>query len=404
MNLSLGYFLVALLFVGTASYVFSQMILPWVISKATRWGILDLPDPRKPHRMPIPRFGGLGILPGLWLGCSIALFLHRLLPSDFLSRNSSLFFELIIGLFIGATGMFALGTIDDFKGLRVRHKLPVQMVLAALSLSFFPNTSVLFGIQMDPWILKSLFWVWLVIVPNSVNLMDGIDGLMGSLSIAFFSVISALSLFIGEPGWLLISVPLMAGALGFLKFNWNPAKIFMGDSGSLMLGFSIAYLSLALSLIPLENSQFNFHPGISILFVAVWFTDTATTVGRRFAQKIPSVHVFFRRSKLTYAQLMRIAILHVFAADMNHLHHKFLRWGFSVPQTTLLLTIIAVSVMSLSIPTRLSYEPNVVVSNIEPLALMTWMLSLTLLAFTFFISASLKRSSKTKSESISRAA
>lgn len=329
-------------------------LVPRVIQKAADWGILDLPDPRKVHESPTPRLGGLSIMPSLWLGSSVALLLASVFSVKILSADLPIFLNAVLGLLIGCTGVFLLGCLDDFKRLTAGQKLATEAAIVALTLNFLPLPASILGYTIDPFLMSGFIFVWLLIIPNSVNLLDGIDGLTASVSSLFFATCSVLCLFIGELGWLLILIPALSSTLSFLKFNWRPARIFLGDSGSLLLGFAVAYMSLIFAFGVKGPGGHSWNIFISLLLTSVWLLDTLLAVARRYWDKRPTLKIFFRRSRGTYLALQREAIANIVRPDRKHLHHKLVDIGFSSSQTVYIICSIAAGSMLSAIGFSLS--------------------------------------------------
>ncbi len=268
------------------------LLTPAVGGMARRLGILAQPDEsRRLHTMPIPLLGGLGlffaiIVPAL-------AFLH-------FGRETR-------GLLLGAAVATTVGAIDDFRGLRWWEKLGGQLSAAGIATGFgiyvdhftFP----FLGVQTLPtWVGIPLTMFWIVAIMNMVNFLDGMDGLAAGvcgIAAASFSVI-ALSL--GKPDAAIISAIVFGATLGFLRHNFYPARIFMGDSGSLLLGYLLAAVAVQ-GLLKTAATVALFLP---LLVLAVPILDTGFVVARRLKYRQP-----------------------IYAADRTHLHHRFVNIGFS---------------------------------------------------------------------------
>ncbi len=193
--------------------------------------------------------------------------------------------------------------------------------------------------DLPSWVIQVCIFSWLVIVPNSVNLLDGVDGLTSSISSVFFGAISLMALFMGELGWLIVLLPTLAATLSFLKFNWKPAKIFLGDSGSLLLGFCVAYLGILFALTP--HSGANWNPLISLSLTFVWVLDTLLAVMRRYWVRRPTFEILFRRSRALYFGLQRNALANIVRPDRKHIHHRLMDKGHSSPVIVMILAGLA---------------------------------------------------------------
>ncbi|MBR1730454.1 MAG: undecaprenyl/decaprenyl-phosphate alpha-N-acetylglucosaminyl 1-phosphate transferase, partial [Selenomonadaceae bacterium] len=229
------YVLAFILAVGVALF-----ITPVVIGLANKTGALDKPDPRKVHKKPIPRIGGLAIFSAFVIATLAAVF--------FSDIEIEIQFE-IVGLIISGTLMMAVGLIDDYKNLPAKVKLLGQIIAAAVLVIIF---DVRIDFITDPfgdyiyleWLAIPATLFWLVGITNTVNLIDGLDGLAAGVSAIAAITILLVAL---EDNILLVAVltaALAGAAVGFLFYNFNPACIFMGDSGALFLGFMLAGISV----------------------------------------------------------------------------------------------------------------------------------------------------------------
>jgi UDP-GlcNAc:undecaprenyl-phosphate GlcNAc-1-phosphate transferase len=196
-------------------------------------------------------------------------------------------------------------------------------------------------VELNPLFIQAAFFAWLVIIPNSVNLLDGVDGLTSSVCSVFLVAASAMSLMVGELGWLIVLLPALSSTLGFLRFNWRPAKIFLGDSGSLLLGFCVAYMSLLLATTPASGE--NWNPVISLSLSFVWVLDTVLAIIRRYWGRKPSIEILLRRSRGTYLNLQRNALANIVRPDRKHLHHRMMDRGLSSQSIALTLSGISLS-------------------------------------------------------------
>jgi UDP-GlcNAc:undecaprenyl-phosphate GlcNAc-1-phosphate transferase len=218
------------------AFVVAMIVMPPLIKLIHRFQLFDVPDLRKTHNAPIPTMGGIAI----YAGMTTALFLWYRFAGD--APTISFFFSLAM--------LFALGIMDDLRDIPAYYKLAIQLSVALLiAISGIRITSFngLFGIyQLAPLIQYSVTVFVIVGITNAFNLIDGIDGLAAGLG--FMSLIS-LGLFLTlsrQPFLGMIAFALAGALLGFLYYNFNPARIFMGDTGSLVLGFTIAVLCIHL--------------------------------------------------------------------------------------------------------------------------------------------------------------
>jgi UDP-N-acetylmuramyl pentapeptide phosphotransferase/UDP-N-acetylglucosamine-1-phosphate transferase len=220
----------------TTAFVVAMLIMPPLIKIINRFRLFDMPNLRKAHQTPVPTMGGIAV----YAGMIVALLLWYRFTGDVFT----------ISFFFSLAALFALGIMDDLKDIPAHYKLAIQLGVALLmALSGVRVTSFegLFGIYTLPLAVQYGFTLFAIVgITNAFNLIDGIDGLAGSLG--FMSLIS-VALFLtlsGQTGPAIIAFALSGALLGFLYYNFNPARIFMGDTGSLVLGFTIAVLSILL--------------------------------------------------------------------------------------------------------------------------------------------------------------
>jgi len=218
------------------AFVITLITIPPIIGLIKKYKLYDLPNDRKEHSAPIPTMGGIAIIAGMM----IALFLW------FPFSNS----VPLISFFFSIAVLFALGIMDDLKDLSAKYKFIVQACLAALiALSGIRITSFegLFGIHELPLTAQYTFtFLAIVGITNAFNLIDGIDGLAGGLGFMSLVILGIFLTMSGDVNTALIAFALAGGMLAFMYFNLNPARIFMGDTGSLILGFVVAVLCIRL--------------------------------------------------------------------------------------------------------------------------------------------------------------
>src|SRR4051795_13370987 len=258
-------------------------------------GAVDEPgERRRIHLRPIPRLGGIALLLGIFIPALAFLAL------DGVYR----------GILLGAAVATFVGVVDDFRGLPWWGKLGGQVSAAAIAVGFGVHverfTFPLLGIQQLPdWVGIPLSMLWIVAIMNMVNFLDGMDGLAAGICAIAGSTFAILALSLGKPQSAILSAIVAGACFGFLRHNFYPARIFMGDSGALLLGFTLATLSVQ-GLLKTAATVALFFP---LLVLAVPIVDTTFVVVRR----------------LKHGQ-------HVFEGDQAHLHHRFLRRGFSQPR------------------------------------------------------------------------
>lgn len=277
-------------------FVFSFLVTPLIIKFAPRVGAVDVPNERKVHSREVPRLGGLAIVISFYLG--VVFFLPS---STFLN-----------GVLWGSFVIVVTGVLDDIFALSAKWKLTGQMISATivvLSGLYIKFMHIPFIGQIDiGWWGIPLTFVWILTVTNAINLIDGLDGLAAGISVIVLSTIVYLSL----PGLNVVvqsAFVLIASILGFLIYNFHPAKVFMGDTGALFLGFMISVLSL----LEFKNVTL-FSLLVPALILGVPLSDTIFAVIRRLVNKKS-----------------------ISSADKSHLHHRILKLGFTHLQTVFIL-------------------------------------------------------------------
>jgi UDP-GlcNAc:undecaprenyl-phosphate GlcNAc-1-phosphate transferase len=211
------------------SIVVTLALIPFCIRLARRSDFLDFPSALKIHSRPTPLLGGLAIFVGFWVAILLGLVFFKL-P----------FNHELIGILIGATTVAGLGLVDDKKSLSPSYKLLGQIIAAILFLIISDSTRILTGSSWDVLILT----VWIVGLINAVNYLDAMDGLCAGISFISAGAFLVIAIFDHQTYSAILALALMGGLLGFLRYNWTPAKIFLGDAGSMFNGFVLACLGI----------------------------------------------------------------------------------------------------------------------------------------------------------------
>jgi len=289
---------------------FFGIALTWLIRNlAIRWKLYDQPEGRKIHNQPIPRLGGIAV--------AIAFFAPILALTLWSNDISAALFaerELLIALVGGSCLILAVGIHDDLKGARALTKLIGQITAAMVVFHAGVQIDVIgipFAgpIELGAWTFPvTIFWI--VLVTNAINLIDGLDGLAGGVAVLAGTTLFVMSLVEGNVIGALLLCSMVGATLGFLRFNWNPASIFLGDTGSLFLGFILALSSTHGS----QKSFTLFSIVAAFVALALPIFDLSMAVIRRYLVGKP-----------------------VFSADQYHVHHMLLRKGLSQRQAALVL-------------------------------------------------------------------
>lgn len=303
-----------------SSLCLALLLTPLVRILALRWRLVDLPDhKRKVHQKPIARIGGVAVFVA-FLGTAGVL---AALRPDMRSSLAE-----VQALAPAAVLVFLTGLLDDLIGLKPWQKLAGEVVAAAVAVSAGIQLRSL-DLGMHPWLGAFVTILWLVLCMNAVNLIDGLDGLACGIATLATLTILAGSLFNGDIR-LAMAAALFAGAiLGFLPYNFRPASIFLGDSGSLLIGLVLGCYSVAWSNAATSIAQM----AAPLLVLAAPLMDTTVAILRRFLRAQP-----------------------IFSADRSHIHHRLMARGFThlgaVVSLYLATTIAAVFSLGASIAQR----------------------------------------------------
>ena len=272
-----------------AALVVSMILIPLMVRLAPRLGMVDQPDARKVHAVPIPRVGGVGIVFG------------ALLPVFFLVQ-----LELsTLTYLVGALVLFVFGALDDSHELNHYVKFIGQFI-AVIGVVYFGDVYVtnfpfMGGEPLSEAIGKPFTVIAMVGMINAINHSDGLDGLAGGESLISLCAIAYLAYFSGGNEVVIISLAIIGGLLGFIRFNTHPAVIFMGDSGSQFLGFSLGYLAVLLT----QDVNPALSPALPLLLLGLPIADIIAVFIQRIYQK-----------------------MNWFRATRNHIHHRLLDLGF----------------------------------------------------------------------------
>ena len=306
----------SMLMLFLASFVVVTLLIPVIIKLSHKWNLLDTPNQRKSHKQATPILGGVSFYIAFWVSYAL----------------SFSFTAEIIGLFLGSTLLLIVGVYDDVKHVSPSIKLLSQIIagtivyMFGLSISFISHPVE--GFYYLDFLKYPITVFWIVGLINTVNLVDGLDGLasgISSISITCLLLVTSLT-----QSWFPFSLLLilLAICLAFLRYNFYPAKIFMGDTGAMFLGFMIA--SISIMGVVKEAAVLSLVVPILALGLPIW--DVVFTVFRRIKNKKK-----------------------VFLADNDHFHHRLLKLGLNHKQSvyacyilTLILSVFAVFVSILS--------------------------------------------------------
>ncbi|MBQ3640858.1 undecaprenyl/decaprenyl-phosphate alpha-N-acetylglucosaminyl 1-phosphate transferase [bacterium] len=297
--------------IGTViAFILGLFLVPMVISFSEKKGLMDTPNERKIHSHPIPRLGGVAI----WV-CTMLAFLSLIVLSYYPYRS------LLSGLLLGSSLMFLLGLVDDIYGLGAKFKFIIQISIATIVFLLGVKITQVFipfiGLVQIPLIISYIITIlWVVGISNAVNFIDGVDGLAGSVISASCVTLGLISVALVPSDIVsgLIAFILAGSMLGFLTYNFHPAKIFMGDSGALFAGFLLATLSV---LYAMKVPDIKMYIPLLILIVPI--------------------------ADITFSSVRRILkATSPFTPDAEHIHHKLLKLGLSQNKAVLLLVAVSI--------------------------------------------------------------
>jgi UDP-GlcNAc:undecaprenyl-phosphate GlcNAc-1-phosphate transferase len=286
-------------------------VTPLVKQLATAAGAIDRPNARKHHPHPTPLWGGLGLFFSLVLSVALVLWL---------SPDRNLFLEgnqirPLLGMLCGGAMIVLTGMIDDRFNMPAKVKLACQLAVAAVMIHFgiridYLSTPFHSVFYLENWQTILLTTFWIVGITNAVNLLDGLDGLVAGVALGSSLIFAMVALVHHEFLVALVMVALAGCALGFLKYNFNPATIFMGDTGSLFIGLNFA----GWSIVGPMKVTVSVALIIPVLIMAVPVFDTAFAIVRRSIARRP-----------------------IFSPDRGHLHHRLLGAGLSPKKTVMVI-------------------------------------------------------------------
>lgn len=304
---------------GVLSLLLTLIFIPFIRSTAIKFNLVDKPNYRKVHTNVVPLVGGI----------SIALVV---LIVTLVSAYRYTFVKEYFTIFSGAFLLLVVGVIDDKNDISAKYKLAVQLILAfiiALSGTRLTSLYGLFGIyEIGVWVQYVLTILLITGAVNAFNLMDGVDGLMGGISFVGFAIFLCSAVYFNDYFLVFLSTVFMGAIAGFLKFNFSRKKIFMGDSGSLFIGFIL--ITQALKFLQENAAPREQNPDVVVLLLIVLFAIPI----------FDSLRVYLGRIKKGNSP---------FRADKSHLHHLFLSVGLPHKKVAIAVAAILFLLLGLSL-------------------------------------------------------
>jgi UDP-GlcNAc:undecaprenyl-phosphate/decaprenyl-phosphate GlcNAc-1-phosphate transferase len=324
------------LLLGFSSAALALLLTPLIGRGSAVLGLVDAPGGRKVHTQSVPRTGGLAVVAAAALSLMVV---HAFVPPGDRPIGPALY-----PLIAGAALIFAVGLMDDIRGLGPLPKLAVELIAAAiiiLSGLLIERVSLLGTTWPLGWMAYPVTAAWLVGVTNAFNLIDGVDGLAPGISALAGAACGAILIVRGHQPEAMLLAAFVGAMLGFLVYNFAPASIFLGDSGSLVAGFLLA----ATAISGWQKGATALASAVPLLIFALPIADAATTLARRLVARPTD-------GRSIAATLRRIA-----EPDREHIHHRLLALGWSVPRTvimlygvTALLSLLALATARVDVP------------------------------------------------------
>ena len=333
------------------------IILPNILFVSHKKHLFDMPDARKVHTAPVPRLGGLAFLPVILVTVFLIMGIY-LFVTDFQNTPSLVrFFQMLMFLFAGMTLLYLVGEADDLVGVGYRYKFLIQTVAAALivlSGNWLGSFAGLFGIEDVPaWIGMPVTILAIIFITNAINLIDGIDGLASGLSIISLLTLTVLLLMNSSFSYTLFAVATLGIVLVFWFYNvfgnaMKGHKLFMGDTGSLTLGYILSFLTIHLSQdISGEHGKWQMIVAFSSLLVPMF---DVVRVSLHRIRKVRSP----------------------FLPDKNHIHHKLIRAGMK-ENKYVLITILGIDLFFIAFNALLADRINITLLLLCDIAIYTAM-------------------------------
>lgn len=300
----------------------SLTVMPMLSRLAIGAGRRDPPERRTAPGFAIPRLGGVGVALSVAVALGVAVVVNTHWPA-----TSPLAAQSLLPIFVGASLVFAVGLWDDVSPVPAVRKLCVQLLAAAIvaGAGILITRVTVWGAtyELGLWAWP-LTLVWIVFITNAFNLMDGLDGLAGGLVVIAASTCAIVLIVRGEQSAAMLLVALVGATCGFLAYNFHPARIFLGDAGSLLAGFLLAVTAI----IGRQKGATTLALAVPLLIFALPLAETILSICRRLL----AGHATGAPWRSPYGVIGR-----VFTADRDHIHHRLMAFGLSHRATVLLL-------------------------------------------------------------------
>lgn len=300
----------------SSSAALSLAVTPVVRRIAISCGAIDVPGGRRIHSAPTPRFGGLAVYLAIILALAMAGLTDSFVAATLLAHSAE-----AAGLFAAASVLMVVGLVDDRHSLRPASKLAGEILAGIIAVAAGCRIDTVVRIDLG-WLSPAATVFWIVAVINAVNMVDGVDGLAAGISLIISATLYSISLYLGNIESSLILAALSGALLGFLCYNFYPARIFLGDSGSLLLGFLLAVSAIQSSSKAATVSAIMWP----LLALGLPLAELALTMLRRTLRVVSVVRLDRQTQRYEFCFFGRAAL---FTADRDHIHHRLLAAGLT---------------------------------------------------------------------------
>ena len=305
------------LLLGFSSAALALFLTPLIGRGSTVLGLVDAPGGRKVHTQSVPRLGGVAVV----VAAALAL---AIVPAFLAEPREPETWAAIQPFIVGGVLIFLVGLVDDVRGLGAAPKLLVEVLAAAIMMAaglLIERVTVLGHTWMLGWLAYPVTAAWLVGVTNAFNLIDGVDGLAPGIAALAGAACGAILIVRGHTAEAMLLAAFVGAMLGFLVYNFEPASIFLGDSGSLVAGFLLAATAIA----GWQKGATALASAVPLLIFALPLADAASTLVRRLLARPDS------------GRSLSTIVRQVVEPDREHIHHRLLGLGWSVRRTVLIL-------------------------------------------------------------------
>lgn len=300
----------------SSSAALSLVATPVVRQIAISCGAVDVPGGRRIHSAPTPRFGGLALYLAIVLALAVAGLTDSFVAATLLAHSAE-----AAGLFAAATVLMVVGLVDDRHSLRPASKLAGEILAGIIAVAAGCRIDTVARIDLG-WLGPTATVFWIVAIINAVNMVDGVDGLAAGIGLIISATLFSISLYLGNIESSLILAALSGALLGFLWYNFYPARIFLGDSGSLLLGFLLAVSAIQSSSKAATVSAIMWP----LLALGLPLAELALTTLRRTLRVVRVVRLDMRTQRYEFCSFGNAAL---FTADRDHIHHRLLAAGLT---------------------------------------------------------------------------